>query len=99
MRSQQRLVPVRFNRSLHAIQSAKRAILVAVIGTAVVQFDLSPVLHGAAAHLDEAPNRAAFEHAPAMEFTGSLGDAGAGRASPAGDSAMKYRVGYVEFED
>jgi hypothetical protein len=99
MRSQKCLVPVRFNRTLYAIQSVKRALLVAVIGAAVIQFDLSPVLHGAAAHLDEAPNRAVFKRMPTMEFTGSLGDAGAGRASPVGDPEMKHRLGYVEFED
>jgi hypothetical protein len=98
MRSQHYRVPVPFNRALHAIQSAKRKILVAMIGAAVVQFDLSPVLHGAAAHLDDA-NRAAFEQMPAMEFTGSLGGAGAGRATRVGDPEIRYRAGYVEFED
>ena len=99
MRSQKFVVPVRFNRCLYAVQSAKRALLVAVIGAAAIQFDLSPVLHGAAAHLDEAPNRAAFEQMPAMEFTGSLGNAGVGWATTASDPEMKYRIGYVEFED
>jgi hypothetical protein len=98
MRSQKYVVPVRFNRPIHAIQSAKRAFLVVIIGAAIIQFDLSPVLRGAAAHLDDA-NRAAFEQMPAMEFTGSLGGARAGRATTASDPEMKYRVGYVEFED
>jgi hypothetical protein len=99
MRSLKYVEPVRFNWPIHGTQPAKRSLIVAVIGAAIIQFDLSPVLHGAAAHLEEAPSRAVFERMPTFEFTGSLGDAGAGRTSPARDPEVKHRVGYVEFED
>jgi hypothetical protein len=99
MRSQQYLMPVRFDRTRYAIQSAKRALFIAGLVVATIQFDISPVLHGAAAHLEETRDRAVLERMPASEFAGSLSGAGAGRASPADVPELKHRMGYLEFED
>jgi hypothetical protein len=99
MRSQQYLMPVRFDRTRYAIQSAKRALLVAAVVAVAVQFDLSPVLHGAAAHHDEAPGGASFKRMPALEFTGSVGAGGVGRGLPPNEPESKHRMGYLEFED